>query len=96
MDYDERCKAATTDQGLDPVIEALTAAGIPHGLEQTGGFTMAVTVETPTGTFAITNDDGYLLGHYPGGLWETSEGDAIYSYDLSLAEIVERVRSEVR
>jgi hypothetical protein len=96
MDYDEQCKAATTDQGLDPVIEALTAAGIPHALEQTGGFTMAVTVEAPSGTFAVTKDDGYMLGHYPDGLWETAEGDAAYSYDLALAEIVERVRSEAR
>jgi hypothetical protein len=95
VSYEDAVRKATTDQGLDPVIAALTAADIDHAVEQTGGFTMVVTVKAPDGTFAITNDGGYLLGYYPGDLWEHSyEGrdGATYSYNIQLEEIVERIR----
>lgn len=96
MNYDDACRKATTDQGLDPVLAALRAADIDHGLEQTGGFTMVVTVLAPNGTFAITNDGGYLLGYYPGDTWENSydggREDADYSPNITLDEIIERIR----
>lgn len=96
MTYDEACRKATTDQGLDPVIAALTAADIDHTVEQTGGFTMVVTVKAPTGTFGITDDGGYLLGFYPGDSWENSyEGgreDADYMSNIPLDDLVERIR----
>lgn len=38
-----------TDQGLDPITEALRAAGIPHTVEQTGGNCMGVKVPLDEG-----------------------------------------------
>lgn len=95
-DYDAACRKATTDQGLDPVIEALRAAGIPHELEQSGGYTMVVTVKVSEGMYAITNDGGFLLGHYPGdSLYGVDEGDVMYSYDVTLDEMVEKLTREL-
>ena len=44
MTYAEGCAHAATAQGLDPITEALRAAGIPHRVDQTGGFCMVVRV----------------------------------------------------
>lgn len=79
--YIAACTAATTDQGLDPIITALADAGILYSVEQTGGMCMVVTVETPIGTTCITateapaaawNDPGnlWLACFYPGDMWE--------------------------
>jgi hypothetical protein len=95
MSYEDACRAATTRQGLDPVVEALTAVGIEHAVEQTGGFTMVVTVKAPTGTFAITVDGPYVLGYYPGDSWEHcydgEREDAEYSNHTGLSTIIERI-----
>jgi hypothetical protein len=95
--YDEACREATTRQGLDPVIAALAAARIPHAVEQTGGFTMVVTIPSrqPSnpGTWAIICDVVYLLGFYAGTTWEDGEGDeAIYSQFVGLEALIERIR----
>jgi hypothetical protein len=78
-EYDAACERAATNQGLDPVMEALRAADIKYNLEQTGGFCMVVTVDVwdtvwraegeRVGTIAITADGGYLIGYYPGNMW---------------------------
>lgn len=47
MDYEARCREAATEQGLDPVIATLTAAGLLARAEQTGGFTMVACVYEP-------------------------------------------------
>jgi len=53
--YAEACRRAATAQGLDPICQALSKAGIGHGVEQTGGFCMMVRVPTPHGYhFGIT------------------------------------------
>jgi hypothetical protein len=43
-DYEAACKRAATEQGLDPVTEALQAAGLPVIIEQTGGMCMVAAV----------------------------------------------------
>jgi hypothetical protein len=42
--YEEVCKSAATDQGLDPITAHLRKLGIPVVVEQTGGFCMVATV----------------------------------------------------
>jgi hypothetical protein len=91
--YAARCAAAATAQGLDPVVDALTAAGIESVVEQTGGFTMVVTVRHDGGTIAITADGDdpatYLIGHYPGDTWDEGTDEEIeHAYDQPQAEIV--------
>lgn len=52
--YDERCAYATTQQGLDPVVEALAGFGVE--VEQTGGFTMVAVVTTGDDVVCVTDD----------------------------------------
>lgn len=96
MDYDLACNSAATNQGLDPVIAALSAAGIPHDLEQTGGFVMVITVQAPTGTYAITASeteaDQYVLGFYPGTTWTTGPHEDIDYADEPLEPVVARIK----
>jgi hypothetical protein len=98
LDYDARCARATTAQGLDPVVKALTDAGIPVHVWQTGGFCMVAAVrdEQGTGVIVITGDVGAYW--YPdddlqedcaeiacapsGGVYETAE---------QLADLVARI-----
>lgn len=81
--YLAACQAATTAQGLDPVVAALKRAGYPVDVEQTGGFTMVAVVpaaDPAHGVVAIT-DDGtpdaprYMVGVYAGDTWETGNGE---------------------
>lgn len=44
LSYDEACAAAATDQGLDPICEALRDAQVPHEVDQTGGFIMCIRI----------------------------------------------------
>lgn len=44
MTYTEACERAATDQNLDPISEELSRHGIPHYIDQTGGFCMVVRV----------------------------------------------------
>lgn len=95
-DYDLACKNAAANQGLDPVIEALSAAEIPHALEQTGGFVMVVTVQAPAGTFAITASETeagqYVLGFYPDTTWTTGPHEDIDYADERLETVVARIK----
>jgi hypothetical protein len=62
--YDERCRWAATNQGLDPITARLTAEGIAHDVDQTGGFTMCVRVDRPDGWYVYVTD-----GEYGNGNW---------------------------
>jgi hypothetical protein len=75
MNYDEACAAATADQGLQPIIDTLTAAGLPHQVEQTGGFCMVVVIPLDEGQTSFLNIvDAY---NYFGEPWsEAGEGFA--------------------
>lgn len=80
FDYELRCAEATTDQGLDPVIDTLKAAGLDVRAEQTGGFTMVACVyeaARPHHYVGITEElhdqPGYLVvGYGPDG-WQEGE-----------------------
>jgi hypothetical protein len=63
MDYDARCKSATTAQGLDPLIEVLTEQGVEFSLEQTGGFCMVVYIggDAESPRVGVTHENGYLI-----------------------------------
>ena len=77
-----RCKEATTAQGLDPVVEVLTAAGHKVVVEQTGGFTMVATVYGEDGEYvAITcegDETGMVEDARPGAEY------LVYVYDGSV------------
>jgi hypothetical protein len=91
--FGDACRNATTEQGLDPVVEALTAAGIGSDVEQTGGLTMVVTVKALYGTFGVTaeTDGYYVLGWYPGTSWDDDRENATFT-ELRLADLVEQIR----
>lgn len=75
MNYEEACRWAITEQGLDPIIDRLTTERIYHYVEQTGGFCMVATVPLGDGSqLGITaseresekrSDPRYLLVYYP-------------------------------
>lgn len=97
--YDAACLNAATAQGLAPVLNALTVAGIDHTLEQTGGFTMVVTVKAPTGIFGITasddQDNMFLLGFYPGTSWSDNEGCDEHE-DLTTTGVIHVIEETMR
>ena len=96
LDYDKACKDAATRQGLDPVLAAFKEADVPCTLEQTGGFTMVVTVSCPEGTFAVIDDGGYLLGMYPHTTWQDGTLDEPTHVTLPLPQIVEHIAGHLR
>lgn len=91
MDYDKKCKAAATNQGLDPVLEALAGTkGL--GLAQTGGFCMAVTVSHDEGVWAIVNEGGFFATWFPGTTWNDGPAeDGIEREPESLEALVKLV-----
>lgn len=92
--YAARCAEAATRQGLDPVVGALSAVGIECDVEQTGGFTMVVTVRHPGGVVAVIDDGGYLVGAYPGTAWDDGDSDlASHTFGLTLDQMVATVGS---
>lgn len=95
-DLDAQIAAATTAQGLDPVIAALTAAGQAFTVEQTGGFCMAVVADHGSEVDVLTSEgDGlFFVATYQRDDWNEG-GDAIgEACLLSVAEAVaEFIRS---
>lgn len=71
-------REAASDQGFDPVIAALVAAGVAHAVENTGGMVINVMVYTSCGRWAITvpdeneNGDWYSARFVPGS-WNVEE-----------------------
>jgi len=95
--YSEACKQATTNQGLDPVVERLTAEKIVHVVEQTGGFTMVLTTRVEGGVFGVTADSDdpkpYLVCFYAGDDWDQGEQEVEHWFGLSLDDVVARIRT---
>jgi len=103
LTYADACKRAATLQGLDTVVEALTAAGLPAEVEQTGGFTMVATVYCAEGALVVTDDGvdepAYLLGVYPGEAWTDGEDhdDEVGMFSgLTLDELLAEATSSAR
>lgn len=96
LDYDSACAEAATRQGLDPLTEALTKAGVTHGVEQTGGFTMVVTVKTHTGVWAViadgTEPNPFLMAFYPGDTWADGGEEQMATPDLTVGQVVAHAR----
>lgn len=96
-EYGTACAKATARQELLPLVAELLTAGIPHRVEQTGGFTMVVVVPVDDGVYALTNDGArsltgttqYCVGYYPGSTWHDGEHDDIEYHNLSAAEFIE-------
>jgi len=82
MNYEAACKAAATDQGLDPIAEVLTAAKIPFEIRQTGGFVMVATIECMLGEVMITREDGEIED-YLVGVYEADEDGVCHSYHVA-------------
>lgn len=69
LSYEEMCRQAATAQGLDPITERLSAEGIPHTIEQTGGFVMVVRIPLaePAWIGVTAHDDqrgGWYIARY--------------------------------
>lgn len=76
--YEARCAYATTNQGLDPVVERLTAEGFPVEVEQTGGFCMVAVVTMGERVYCVTQDGGtYHLGVYTREGWHDTGDEAL-------------------
>lgn len=80
MSYADACRKATTDQGLDPIVDVLTALEIPITVDQTGGFTMVARVQLRD------HDDATYLGiteevHQPKPRYLVCRYDGIEDYD---------------
>lgn len=97
MTYTERCVAAATAQGLDPVVAALTEAGLAPQVEQTGGFTMVAVVYATDGVVAITadGDDAYLVCWHDGDGWTEGREEMGYQYGVDRTHMVLLVREHV-
>lgn len=78
LPYATACRAAATEQGLDPITEALDAAGLDYDIEQTGGWVMVVEIDGADGGYmAITPDQidgsGFAVAYVSAA---ASKGDA--------------------
>jgi hypothetical protein len=95
VNYDEACRWHATQQGLDPITEALTAADVTHEVEQTGGMTMVVVVPFEGGRYAVTHDgDTVIVGRYPGTAWQDGDvGDHDW-FVADAAAMLDVLRSE--
>ncbi len=109
--YQEACYKHAESQGLLPVLDGLhNLFREDVQLEQTGGFTMLVSVKAPQPSFPeaiiwISNDGTEDNPEYVVGFYETSDGDAIsdgtYEYKYvdslgALAEVVQAYRQGKR
>lgn len=97
LSYAERCRRASTNQGLDPVVERLHLETIHYEVEQTGGFTMVVVVPTPGGVYGITADTldpKYLLCWYENDDWQEGRGESAVWEEQTLDQLVAHITSE--
>jgi hypothetical protein len=97
--YQEMCRDAATAQGLDPITDRLVAEGVPHSVEQTGGFVMVVRIPVAEpawiGVTAEGTPDAWCVVDYQD---ETDEGTVlpragsyICSPDRAIAAIQEHI-----
>ena len=102
--YAAACERAATNQGLDPLTALLNRHGIPHVVEQTGGFTMVVRVtigdagdgdrssDGPGGHICINADGApWLACFYPQDEWYQA-GDSTDDRELSDSALIEMIR----
>lgn len=99
LSYAEAVAQATTDQGLDPIIEALKAEFPNVTADQTGGFVMVVRVSAADGGWVgivsaedATGSDGFYLVGY---LNAEDEGNVIAD-GVPLEHVADYVRGFVR
>jgi hypothetical protein len=64
VDYQARCRLAATAQGLDPIVDRLTVEGIPHSVQQTGGWVMVIEIPVADHTFIGVTADAVQPGHW--------------------------------
>jgi hypothetical protein len=93
--YEQTCRDTVTRLGLDPIVERLAAEGIGHTVEQTGGFTMVVTVPVKDATMAITHDGTVMVGFHPGNSWQQSHEEIWVEFTNldGMVELIEVYRS---
>jgi hypothetical protein len=68
MDYATACHEASLEQGITPIVSALSDLGIKAEIAQTGGFTMCAYIELTSSRYIYANtygssvysDDDYL------------------------------------
>ena len=110
MTYADACDAAATQQGLDPITDVLRGAGIPHTVDQTGGFCMCVNVPLVEGGseyLYLTDACGVWTAAEPGDVaicryWETEPcrwGECyadVTERPVPLGYVVDIVRRELR
>lgn len=65
-DYMDACFQAAEFQGLNPIIDVLTTAGIANELWQSGGFCMIVTVPAANNTQIWVTSGEHSYGTEPG------------------------------
>lgn len=100
--YAEACEWHATEQGLDPIAEELRAAGIPHTVDQTGGFCMLVRVPLTEGgdPYLYLNASEVEGTCCVGMYWDNcpewhSEGEDV-AYNLPLEHLAHSVRTLAR
>jgi len=101
LTYEDACKRAATDQGLDPITDALTAQGIEHRVAQTGGFCMVVEVPLgDSGAYVGITADGpsperpCLVCYVSALAAQGEEEDEVIAHDVSMVEMVNVVQAE--
>ena len=67
--YDAACKGALEDQGLVPGMSRLSAEGIEHDWQQTGGFCRVVYVPTKSGRVGIITNGEWGNTDHPETHW---------------------------
>ncbi|MHB1772058.1 MAG: hypothetical protein ACYCST_09995 [Acidimicrobiales bacterium] len=98
-EYLARCAEAATAQGLDPVVEALGAAGMAVEVEQTGGMVMVacVYIADRTRWVGVTDDregsGGYLVCVYGAGASAGEQDGEVLTYDADLEDLAVWVRA---
>jgi hypothetical protein len=92
--YSARVEHATTDQGLRPVLDALSRAGVPHSADQTGGFCMCVNIPLREGGspyfYATANDlsDPFGSSVDVGMYWDHADERSWHSEGVDVAYAV--------
>jgi hypothetical protein len=99
--YEEACRLAASAQGLDPLTAALSAAGVEHEVEQTGGFCMVVTVPAHGFVLAMIHDSEepdseageWLLGVYTAKGWRDGSEALVTAVHVTLDALLGVVAS---
>jgi hypothetical protein len=99
MNYEEKCKAASKEQGIDPIVDALLDLGIKATSEQTGGFTICAYVELSGGKYIYANPYGagvYDEDNYLADIGQYDEPMTPQTIAQAIKEYIEITRSKPR